>query len=362
MEGNDATTTRDLVTSLGARRTSRKRFLAEAAGLTGALVAAGLAHPEAANAAGTVRGVTAGTFFLELSRGGGGFVQSVAGGNITADVVDEQPASSFVPKHLGMPKFEEFVVKAGSGMSAEFYDWIHDAWNGTVDLKSGAVLKADFNGNILNRREFSSGFITKVTMPALDGASKDAASMLVRFLGVNYKDVNAGGKTPSALGTQKQWTAANFTLGINGIDTSKVNHIDAFTVDQGITDASREVDPNDVAVSVGAITPAFTLGYAPIDFPDLVVTFSAASAATWKAWFEDMVVKGLPSERDGVITYLDTTLKEVGHIDLHNVGIFDLVEVEDQKDTIRAIRRMRAHLYCERMNFVFSKPGKPPAP
>ena len=118
MEGNDATTTRDLVTSLGARRTSRKRFLAEAAGLTGALVAAGLAHPETANAAGTVRGVIGGTFFLELSTGGGGFVQSVAGGNITADVVDEQPASSFVPKHLGMPKFEEFVVKAGSGMSA----------------------------------------------------------------------------------------------------------------------------------------------------------------------------------------------------------------------------------------------------
>src|SRR5438445_13663460 len=295
MEGNERTLTHDLAEGFGTRRTSRKRFLAEAAGFTGALVAAGLARPEAANAA-AVRGFTAGTFFLELSKGSGGFVQSVAGGNITADVVDEQPTSSFVPKHLGMPKFEEFVVKAGGGMSAEFYDWIHDAWNGTVDLKSGAVLKADFNGNILNRREFSSGFITKVTMPALDGASKDAASMLVRFLGVNYKDVNAGGKTPSALSTQKQWTTANFTLGINGIDTSKVNHIDAFTVDQGITDASREVDPNDVAVSVGAITPAFTLGYAPIDFPDLVVTFSAASAATWKAWFEDMVVKGLPSE------------------------------------------------------------------
>ena len=73
-------------------------------------------------------------------------------------------------------------------------------------------------------------------------------------------------------------------------------------------------------------------------------------------------MKGLPSEKDGTITYLDSTLKaEIGHIDLHNVGIFDLVEVEDQKDTIRAIRRMRAHLYCERMNFVFSKP-KPPAP
>jgi len=185
--------------------------------------------------------------------------------------------------------------------------------------------------------------------------------MLVRFLGVNYKDVNAGGKTPSALGTQKQWTAANFTLGINGIDTSKVNHIDAFTVDQGITDASREVDPNDVAVSVGAITPAFTLGYAPIDFPDLVVTFSAASAATWKAWFEDMVVKGLPSERDGVITYLDTTLKEVGHIDLHNVGIFDLEDLSGESGK-ESLARMRAHLYCERMNFVFSKPGKPPAP
>jgi len=132
-------------------------------------------------------------------------------------------------------------------------------------------------------------------------------------------------------------------------------------VDQGITDTSRQVDPNDVAVSVGAITPAFTLGYTPIDFPDLVVTFAATSAATWKAWFEDMVVKGLPSERDGVITYLDTTLKEVGHIDLHNVGIFDLEDLSGESGK-ESLARMRAHLYCERMNFVFSKPGKPPAP
>ena len=325
-------------------------------------MAAGLAHPEAANAAGTVRGVTAGTFFLELSKGSGGFVQSVAGGNITADVVDEQPAPSFVPKHLGMPKFEEFVVKAGSGMSAEFYDWMHDAWNGTVRLKDGAVLAIDINHNVKNRREFSSGFITKVTMPALDASSKDPAAIVLRFVGVNYRDVSAGGQAPSALNKQKAWLAANFTLSVNGIDTSKVAHIDAFTVDQGITDVSRQVDPNDVTVSVGAITPAFTLGYAPIDFPDLVVTFSAASAASWKAWHEDMVVKGLPSERDGVITYLDSTLKaEIGHIDLHNVGIFDLEDVsgESAKDSLA---RMRAHLYCERMTFVFSKPGKPPAP
>jgi len=360
MEGNDATTTRDLVTSLGARRTSRKRFLAEAAGLTGALVAAGLAHPETANAAGTVRGVIGGTFFLELSKGGGGFVQSVAGGNITADVVDEQPASSFVPKHLGMPKFEEFVFKAGSGMSAEFYDWIHDAWNGTVDLKSGAVLKT-FGGATQNRREFSSGFITKVTMPALDASSKDAASMLVRFLGVNYRDVKGAGTVPQPL-AQKQWLASNFKLDITGIDTAKVTHIDAFTVDQGITDTSRQVDPNDVAVSVGAITPAFTLGYTPIDFPDLVVTFAATSAATWKAWFEDMVVKGMSNEKDGTITYLDSTLKaEIGHIDLHNIGIFDLEDLSGESSK-ESLTRMRAHLYCERMNFVFSKPGKPPAP
>src|SRR3989441_5517488 len=198
MERNERTLTHDVIEGIGARRTSRKRFLAEAAGFTGALVAAGLARPEAANAA-AVRGFTAGTFFLELSKGSGGFVQSVAGGNITAEVVDEQPTSSFVPKHLGMPKFEEFVVKAGSGMSAEFYDWIHDAWNGTVDLKSGAVLAIDINHNVKNRREFSSGFITKVTMPALDASSKDPAAIVLRFVGVNYRDVSAGGQAPSAL-------------------------------------------------------------------------------------------------------------------------------------------------------------------
>src|SRR3989442_9041991 len=103
MEGNERTLTHDLAEGFGTRRTSRKRFLAEAAGLTGALVAAGLAHPEAANAA-AVRGFTAGTFFLELSKGTDDFVQSVAGGNITAEVLDDQPAFSVLPKHLRLPE------------------------------------------------------------------------------------------------------------------------------------------------------------------------------------------------------------------------------------------------------------------
>src|SRR5438132_3541013 len=111
MEGNDATTTRDPLTRLGTRRTSRKRFLAEAAGLTGALMSAGLLRPEQASAA-TVRALQAGRFLLDLPLGNAGALGSVAGGNITSDVLDEPATASFVPKHLGLPKFEEFVVKA----------------------------------------------------------------------------------------------------------------------------------------------------------------------------------------------------------------------------------------------------------
>src|SRR2546426_8370437 len=116
MEGNERTLTHDLAEGFGTRRTSRKRFLAEAAGFTGALVAAGLARPEAANAA-AVRGFTAGTFFLELSKGSGGFVQSVAGGKNTTGGVDEQPTAPFGPEHLRMTEVEEIVVQARRGMS-----------------------------------------------------------------------------------------------------------------------------------------------------------------------------------------------------------------------------------------------------
>ena len=73
-------------------------------------------------------------------------------------------------------------------------------------------------------------------------------------------------------------------------------------------------------------------------------------------------MKGMSNEKDGTITYLDSTLKaEIGHIDLHNVGIFDLEDLSGESSK-ESLTRMRAHLYCERMNFVFSKPGKPPAP
>src|SRR2546427_5303982 len=112
MEGNERTLTHDLAEGFGTRRTSRKRFLAEAAGFTGALVAAGLARPEAANAA-AVRGFTAGTFFLELSKGSGGFVESGAGGNITADAVDRQPTAPVLPEPSRLAKFVGLRGQAG---------------------------------------------------------------------------------------------------------------------------------------------------------------------------------------------------------------------------------------------------------
>src|SRR3989442_3012460 len=103
MEGNERTLTHDLAEGFGTRRTSRKRFLAEAAGFTGALVAAGLARPEAANAA-AVRGFTAGTFFLELSKGSGGFVQSGGRGENTTGGVHQHAAAPFGPQALGLPE------------------------------------------------------------------------------------------------------------------------------------------------------------------------------------------------------------------------------------------------------------------
>jgi hypothetical protein len=368
MEGDERTLTHDVIEGIGARRTSRKRFLAEAAGLTGAILAAGVGGSQAAAAdassggratAASTRGFTAGKFGLELNTGLVGLVSEVAGGGIHADVIDETATSTFVPKHLGLPRFEEFAVKIGLGMSAEVYDWIRDAWNATLRLKNGAIVTADFNFNVKARREFDSGFITSVRMPELDAASKDTASMTVKFVGVRYQDVMGSGTLKASTSLAPKWIAGDFRLDLAGVDTTKVAKVESFTVDQGITDLSKEVSPNEVVI--GDITPAFTLGYAPIDFPNVVVTFARSTAATWRAWHVDMVVNGNPSEKKGTLSYLDPLGKELFHIDLHNVGIFDLVDLPSAAG--ETTLRTQARLYVERMTVDFGRfGGKPPAP
>jgi hypothetical protein len=281
-----------------------------------------------------------------------GFLNAVAGGDVSADVIEEAvaPPDFFARKHIGQPKYEDFVLQMGLSMAQVVYDWIAASLKGSFARKDGSVTAFDVNSNAKDEQQFSQALITEVGFPALDGGSKDAAHLTVKFSPEFTRTAKASGKVPGgAVGTkQKSLIRANFRFELDGLDASHVRSIDAFAVR--------------VLTSIDDIGDARDRQREPtsIEFPNLRVTMTdGQTATTWQSWFDDFVIKGKNSgsnEKSGAIVYLAPDLKtELGRVVLHNVGIFALRR--SPKTSADTVSTVTAELFCERMELVVGKPA-----
>lgn len=298
--------------------------------------------------AAAIRGLqTSGHYALRLGSGNSAdvtLINEFDGGGIYAEVTSELSAGShFAKKHLGPPKYDDFVVPVGLSMSQQLFDWVAGSWGALPQKKDGAVLSLDYNLNIKTERDFSGALITETTVPELDAASKDAGSLNLRFQ-PEFIDVNVGaGKLSLSISKQKLWRTSNFRLEINGLDCTKVSRIESFSV-------KREIS----IISSGGGGTALIAG--PVEFPNLLVTLSQASSQTWFDWHQSFVVNGNNDdgfELNGSLSFLAANLQtELSRIDLHHLGI---VRLEPLTTTSSQLARVWAELYCEEM--VLSPPG-----
>jgi hypothetical protein len=270
-----------------------------------------------------------------------GFVKSVGGGDISAEVIEEPVGSSyFVKKHIGQPRYEDFTAQIGFGMADAVYDWIAASWSMNYMRTDGSVVAADSTLKAQSERQFFNALLTETTVPALDASSKEPAYLTLRFAPEYTKSVKGKGKLGVAAKQQKLFLPSNFRLELDGLDCTRVSKIESFTVRQTVV--SDEIgDARDYAKEPGRI-----------EFPNLHVTLSEIGAATWESWFEDFVVKGSnddAKEKSGAIVFLAPDLKmELGRVKLFNVGIFALRRaVHEAHD--ESVRHLTAALYCERM-------------
>jgi hypothetical protein len=288
-----------------------------------------------------------GRFALELDGATAGFVKSVEGGEITAEVVAEPVGPQpFTKKHIGGVKYEEFALGIELGMSGDVYEWIAQSWTGQSTRRDGAIVEADFKLDAKARREFREAVITETTVPALDAAAaKTPAQLTVKVAPESITRTKGSGNLKGrAAAKQKAWLVSNFRFELDGLDAKKVSKIDAFTVKQ--TMAGDDVgDVRDFQREPGHV-----------EFPNLRVTLAESSAQTWSDWFDDFVVKGNNGderEKNGAIVFLDPSLKqELGRIELKNVGIFAL---RRPLSTGEQVARVTAELYVESMELKWSR-------
>ncbi|HYF95890.1 MAG TPA: phage tail protein [Symbiobacteriaceae bacterium] len=295
------------------------------------------------------RSYVSGNYMLELDGVQTGFVKSVKGGNVYAEVINEAAGPDyFVRKHIGQPKYEDFEVQIGFSMTKPIYDWISASWKMNYQRKNGAVIAADYNYIAQSRRDFTNALITETTIPAMDAASKEPGYLTLKFAPESIRNTKAsGGKAGAAASApkteaQKQWLPSNFRLEIDGLDATKVNRIDSFTVKQ--TAVQDEVgDARDYQMEPGKL-----------EFPNLKITLPVSSADTWIAWHEEFVIKGnngQDKEKNGTLTLLSTNRQEVlATVRLFNMGIISIKEAANDSNS-DSILRYEVELYVERMEF-----------
>jgi len=298
------------------------------------------------------RTYVSGNFFMDLDGVKCGFIKSIAGGGISAEVIEEPAGPSyFVKKHIGQPKYENVYMEVGFSMTKSVYEWIRQMWSMNYQRKNCAITALDYTLTPKVMMQYANCLLTEVTIPACDGSSKEPRYMSLTIAPQYSRQVTplaSDGKAYGEYGKfeQKIWGPANFVLQIDGLDCTHVNKIESFTVK--CTTVTDDIgDARDALKTPGKL-----------DFPNLTISLADVTADTWRKWFDDFVVKGNngeTNEKNGTLVFLPPNLdktKPLCTITLHNLGIFKL-ERDKQQANADQIKRVTAELYCERMEFAY---------
>lgn len=312
-----------------------------------AIVALGSLPALPAGAALTADGRTfvAGRFALELDGKAVGFLKSVEGGAITAEVVTEESSGggAFPRKHIAGVKYEDITIEIGMSSDAVLWDWLSSFFERKAARKNGAIILCDFDFKTRARHEFTDALITEVTIPALDGSAKDPAYLKIKISPetIQYKPAD-GSKLKEPAKKQKQFLPSNFRFDLGSLPTTKVRKIDSFTIKQKVVE-NPVGELREIQREPGAL-----------EYPNLAVYVSAQDAKAWVDFHENFVVKGQNSdadEVDGSINLLDPSGKTFIRIDLHHVGIYRLLHLVRDSNPDQAIPILIG-LYVEQMDFT----------
>jgi hypothetical protein len=295
------------------------------------------------------RSHTAGRFALDIDGFNVGFMKKFSGLAMEADVVaNDLGPDNVQKKHVANIKWTPGKATVGIGMGKGMYDWIKAAFDKGYITKNGSFTAADFNYKAQSRLDFMNALITSVTVPKLDGSSKDAAYFDIEFEAEQVRWSKGGGEDiRGKIGPkQKGWLCSNFRFELGALPCNRVATIDSFTWKCSVA-----------ADQIGIFREP-TKHPAKVTVPDLKVSVSHADHGPWadaaKKWFVD----GHHLESDemtGRIVFLGPDMKtELGEVELLNVG-FKKFSDEDAEANSEKIKRFNVELYVEKMTFKIAE-------
>ena len=294
------------------------------------------------------RSYTAGRLALIGDSGVLGFPKECIGGSIKAELATHLLGPANIPKkHVAAIIYEDLTIDVDMGMSSQFYEWIGQTFDNADVTKNIEVHACDLDQKLMDVREYSTVQIGEVTIPALDGSSREPAYLAVKLVPESIRYLPGRGNPIADGGVPaKKWLCSNFRFSLGDLPCSRVAKIDSFTWKRSF-----------VKDEVGQFREP-TKHPSKVEVPNLTLTVSMADINAWQAWFRSFVIDGRCSEADelsGVITFLAPDLKqELAEIEISNVGIIGLNTLTYEANR-EAIARFTVELYCEQMKFTVAR-------
>jgi hypothetical protein len=295
------------------------------------------------------RSYTAGNFTLDIGGYNVGYLKKFSGGGMKADIVTNKLGPDNVEKkHVAKIGWEDFKFDVGVGMGLGCYDWMKSAFRKEFITKQATLTAADFNHKSTSEMALIDCLITEITIPALDGSSKEAAYFSISAKPERVRHAKAGGQDIRAkIGpAQKAFLCSNFALELGNLPCKRVSKIDSMVL-------KCSVVPDDIGIFRES-----TLHPAHVTTPDMKVTWSYADFEELNKHAHEWFVNGKHlegDEMDGRIVFFDPNMKdEIGEISLFNVG-WKSFKADDREGGSEKILRCQGEFYVERMEFKINR-------
>lgn len=270
-------------------------------------------------------------------------LESADGGVATSDVIVEKVGPDGIAhKHLAGVKYESIELRFDLDRAKALSDLIGASWLRKTARVDGSVVTCS-GGRATAQTDFYHGAVAETAFPALDVASKESVSVILKIdPETTTRKAKNGGPCP-ATPKPLRWLASNFRLELNVKDArpTDVVRVEPFTVKLSYTRSA-----------IGEARE-YETSFAGIAFPNLRVYVPEAKAEPWLQWHKDFVILGKndqSQEKAGALVFLSQDLsKELARINLKGVGIFRAAP-EKLPTGSTARPRVVIDLYVEQMS------------
>lgn len=288
---------------------------------------------------------TAGRFILDIDGQNVGFLKKFSGLDTEADIITDKSGPNTIPKkHVSNIKWTPARASIGINMGKVLSTIIEQAFSAQQKPFDCRLDKIDSKNKVQSSQNALGCFMTGVTIPKLDGASKDAAYFDLEWEAetVRWMKGTGANSTEKVGPKQKAWISSNFRFEMGNLPCNRVKSIDSFTWQTALA-------PEQVGASRVPSKQPTTM-----TVPDINLTISMADFDAWQQAAEKWFIDGHNAESDemtGAIHFLDTDMKtSLGVIELLNCG-FKMFSMNDLEANSEKVAHFTVVFYVEQLRF-----------